>query len=119
MDNSCKTVTDENSGAFIDSECTITHNGKSYTQGGAWMMKRKDTGKFEGRVYHTEKNGRHFVQNWDGSFEVPAIVGRMWRSNMGDRRQSVWFKWNNRYFHGVHCSIDWTELFSAKETKPW
>jgi len=121
-----KTIKDNKTGAFIDQDCTIEHNGMKFTSGGAWLCQRKDTGKFEGLVYVTEtisgdKNQfrDYHVTNWHGDIKIHCITGKTFYSNFGDRRKYVWFKYNDRYFYGLWCSIDWNQSVYVKEMKPW
>lgn len=124
MKSSSNLVKDDKTGAFVENNCSIEFEGKKFTSGGAWLAIRKDTGKMAGQVYVTSEETspgcyRYFAQSWDGSIKVNAIVGDIWTSNFGDRRRSVWFRYQGRYFHGVWCSFDWTQLVTVKEVKPW
>lgn len=80
----------ENNGAFIETECTITHDGKDYTSSGAWLCKRVDTGKYEGMLYLKEKPTLQLT-SWDGSIVIPCKLVRIWINNWGDKRICVHF----------------------------
>lgn len=108
---------DKDSQAFIESDCVLNFNGCEFSSGGAYLLKRKETGKLEGLLYmyqektsepYTDKYGRkygasyrYYVGTWDGSQKVNAITGKEWLSNFGDKRQSIWFSWNGLYFYGI------------------
>lgn len=101
---------------FIDQDCTIEHEGKTFTSGGAFIARRTDTGKFGGIVYAEWRDDKPFtVSNWDGDIRMPAQKGKVWLSNFGDKRRSVWFEWNNVKFYGVWCSIDNNQVVRVKE----
>ena len=100
MQTTSTLVKSESGQEFVEEACTITFQGKSFTSGGGWIMRRKDTGKREGMLYAHESEKT--VSSWDGSIKYPAHVGHVWRSNMGDTRQSVSFKANGRNFSGVY-----------------
>jgi hypothetical protein len=85
---------------FVERECTIKSDGKTFTSGGAWLLKRKDTGKFEGRLYAFEKEGK--IGNWKGDWKVPATFGKEWRGSMGDLRQTVTAKIDDKKFSGIY-----------------
>jgi hypothetical protein len=127
MESKCETV--RNGPAFMDEKCTIVHEGREYTNSGAWICKRVDTGKYEGCVYIREKPEwtgcgnvppigqwpRSTAGNWDGSIQVPCGLGKIYYSNFGDRRRQVWFEWGGMLFHGTWCSIDFNELVHVKQ----
>jgi hypothetical protein len=101
-------VQSENSIAFIESDCKIELGGREFTSGGAWLCQRIDTGRFEGWLYAykkviSEKTGSYqiWVGTWDGSKQVHCTTGQEYYSNFGDTRQSLWFRWNGRYFWGI------------------
>lgn len=114
-----KVVIDKETGAFIDQNCVFDFQGKKFESGGAWICKRVDNGKFGGRVYATcEKDERRgTVQNWHGTLKMPAYFGKIYRSNFGDRRRSVWFTYKNMSFQGMWCNIDYNELVTVKQIK--
>lgn len=103
-------------GTFIDQNCTIKVQGREFTSGGAFILRRKDTGKLAGQVYVSDKNE---VSNWDGSIKMKATFGPIWRSNFGDRRRAVYFRYDGHYFYGMWCGMDYNELVSVREVKPW
>ena len=97
---------------FVETDCKIELKGHEFTSGGAWLCKRKDTGKYGGVLYaykkviipKSEKRNESYqiwVGTWDGSQKVQCQTGTEYRSNFGDMRQSVWFRWEGRFFWGT------------------
>ena len=95
-----------NNPSFIEEKRTIEVGGKKFTSGGSWLLKRTDTGKYEGTVYisWSSRNGRHRITDWNGNKLATASVGKEWTSNFGDLRQPVWFTYKGIQFYGVWCS---------------
>jgi len=89
----------EINGCLIDQDCTIEHEGKKFTSGGAFIGKDKND-KFGGIVYAYESTKQ--VGNWDGSIKINARFGMTWQNNMGDIRQSVYFTYESVNFYGVY-----------------
>ena len=98
----------------LETDCTIEFEGRKFTSGGAFIGVDKN-GKHGGRVY-ADWNKRE-VSNWSGTVKVPAIYGRKFRSNFDDLRRHIWFTWKGINFHGLWCSINWSELVNVKEVK--
>lgn len=109
-------IKDTQSAAFVENNCKIDFGGREFSAGGSWMLRRKDTGKMEALLYISKKEEvyidttghnwgkvtRLYLGSWDGSLKVQvAYRGSEYRSNFGDIRQSVWFRWNGLYFHGI------------------
>lgn len=114
--------------AFIEKDCKLKIDGHEFSYGGAWLCKRVDTGKYEGWLYMYEddktytKDGkpascRPKIGSWDGSIKISCYRGKEWFSNFGDKRQSVWFKYNGHYFYGVHYSKGFSDLVKVREIK--
>lgn len=94
-------------GEFVEEKCCIEHEGKEFCAGGAWIMRRKDTGLREGILYLFRERHEHFVNyfvgTWDGSKKAHAVCLRTWRSNFGDERRSFYFLWEGTKFWGVNA----------------
>lgn len=100
---------------FIETECKIELDGREFSAGGAFLAKRVDNGKFGGILYAYETTIPGQTQardavidkkivsvgTWDGSQKVKCMTGQEYRSNFGDMRQSVWFRWEGRFFWGT------------------
>lgn len=99
---------------FIETNCTIKHKGKKFTSGGAFIWPDK-TGKLRGIVYGDWNKEQ--VTNWHGDIKIQATYGPVYRSNFGDKRRSVWFRYVNHNFYGVWCGIDNTQVIRVHEVK--
>ena len=113
-------IQDQSTGAFIEQKCCVELNGHKFCSGGSWLCIRKDTGKMEGILYASHKpddEGRSFIQSWDGSLKIPAIYGREWRDNFGGLNQSVYFRYEGRYFYGRWAGKDWSDIVRVREIK--
>lgn len=97
MESNCKTI--KSNGCFVDTDCTIQIEGKSFAFGGAFIGKDKK-GKYGGLVYAYPKE--KMIGNWDGSIKVIAHYGREYTSNMGDTRQSIYFTYKGTNFYGIY-----------------
>jgi len=110
----------EKDGAFLEQNCTIEIDGHSLPNGGGWLCKRVDTGKYEGLLY--AYLSEHEIGSWNGSIKIPARFGYSWHSNMGDIRQSVYFTHEidsvKHYFYGVYYKSG-SDIVRVKEVKPW
>jgi hypothetical protein len=98
--------------AFVETSCPFTHNGQTFTAGGAWLMRRRDTGRLEGLLY---AYGDSAVGDWQGQHRYPATFGRPFRSNLGDLRRCVWFRIDGRDFFGVQYGMEWSEVVRVRE----
>ena len=87
-----KTIIDKETGCFIDKNCTLELGGKKFESGGAFLCQRRDTGKMEGFVYANDSKNQ--VSNWHGTLKIPCSFGVTWRSNFGDLRKAVYFKYS-------------------------
>lgn len=99
---------------FIEQDCTITHEGHSFTSGGSWLMTNSKTGKMQGILYASPETNE--VTSWDGSLRIPAYFGKVFQGNMS-RRQYCWFTYAGKHFVGINYSVDWQECISVKEIK--
>jgi hypothetical protein len=78
----------------------IKLKGRIFTSGGAWVGKRKDTGKHEALLYAYEKEGK--IGDWKGKWKVPAVFGNEWTGNMGDKRQHITTMIDGKKFSGTY-----------------
>ena len=101
--------------AFVETDCTIKHDGHEFTSGGSWLGKNKLTGKYEGILYASPKTNE--VTSWDGSLRIPARYGRVFNSNWYNvRRQYCWFKYEGMSFTGINYSVDNQECITVRQT---
>ena len=107
-----KTIT--NGAQFIDQNCKISLQGKTFTSGGAFIAGNRKTKKLGGILYAYPKEKK--VGNWHGSIKVPAYFGREWYSNMRDKRQSVYFTYNGISFYGVYYKSN-SDIVSVRQIK--
>jgi hypothetical protein len=113
MNSNSEVIKDEK-GQFIDQNCTIEIEGRSFSSGGAFLCINTETGKMEGSLYADSKEKR-VIQNWDGSIKIPANYYGFHRGNMGDRRCFVRFKYNGKNFFGRWFGMDWSEIVRVRE----
>ncbi len=90
----------QNGAQFIDQDCSIVIKGRTFTSGGAFIAQNRKTNKLEGIVYAYPQE--HKVGNWHGSLKIHAYYGNEWCSNMGDKRQSIYFAYKGISFYGVY-----------------
>jgi len=107
-------IVNENQKTCLEQACTLEHNGKTFESGGAFIG--VDAKGIHGGVVYGNCNMPE-VMNWHGDIRVPAKYGRIYRSNMGDKRRHVWFTWKGIKYHGVWCSIDWSQIVRVREIK--
>src|SRR3954453_1968396 len=85
---------------FIDQNCSITLEGMTFKYDGAFIITNKKSNKLGGLAYAYPNENK--VGNWDGSLKINAHFGNEWHSNMGDKRQSVYFTHEAILFYGVY-----------------
>jgi hypothetical protein len=90
----------KNGAQFIDHDCKIGIQGITFTSDGAFILRNTKTNKLGGVLYAYPKENK--VGNWNGSIKVRAYFAREWYSNIGDKRQSVYFTYEGIYFYGVY-----------------
>jgi hypothetical protein len=110
-------IKDNQTGAFVEDKCCIEHEGHKFCSGGSWLGIRKDTGKMEGILYatNTPYEGNSVITSWDGSLKIRAVYGREWRDNFGGLNQSVYFRYNDRYFYGRWAGKDRSDIVRCRE----
>lgn len=104
----------KNDKAFVETDCTFEHEGKKFTSGGSWLMKRKDNGKYEGILYANPEKRQ--VTSWDGSLVIPATFGKVFQGNIS-KRQYCWFTYQGMHFVGINYSVDWQDCIKVKQIK--
>ena len=124
-------ITDETGAAFVETKCIFEHDNVKFESGGSFLTQRKDTGKREGMLYrlkryptYKENFGHPFtlsrcsgvVGSWDDSLRIRAYFSASWRSNFGDIRQSVYFKYQDKCYHGIWYTN--SDIIRCWEMKP-
>lgn len=105
---------DTQSKGFIETKCCIDHHGQKFCAGGSWLLKRIDTGKYEGVLYGDWD--KKVISSWDGSLKIPAYYSyRDFRNNFNARCCTVHFKYAGMYFYGRWSGMDWSQLIRVKE----
>ena len=99
---------------FIEKDCCITFGGKKFCSGGSLLGLNRKTGKHQGLFYAYPETKE--VGTWDGKKKVRAKYLSTWINNMGDRRQSVYFTWDNLRMYGVYFLTN-SSIIRAKEIK--
>ena len=100
---------------FIEENCTVEHNGKEYTAGGAWLTQCTD-GYYRGVVYSTWGKGS-FVTDWHGKKIASARYGHKFRGNFC-WMQYVSFEYEGIMFKGFYCP-DWNQSIRVRSTKKY
>jgi hypothetical protein len=107
--------------AFVEPDCTFTHEGKTFESGGAWLAQRKDTGRYEGILY--AKPETHEVTDWHGKLRIQASFGPVWHSAFRDyqgfpqKNRTIRFEYQGKRFSGIQYNIDWSEIVRVKEVR--
>lgn len=96
---------------YIETDCTITHEGQAFTNGGSYLLPCTD-GKVRGMVYVNEKN--HTVTTWHGEF-IARCRWVNYRGNFCNMRR-VSFSLDGRNFVGDYCP-DWSEVVKVRSTR--
>jgi len=97
---------------FIESDCSIQHNGQSFTAGGAHICDCSD-GYRRGVVYVRPEAKE--VTDWHGNKLATANFGRVYQGNFS-RMQAVTFIHDGITFHGRYCP-DWSQALRVRSTK--
>ena len=119
---------------FIENDCTIRHEGKSFTSGGAWICECSD-GYYHGIVYVKPDdsdtsplaNGVRLysshlrpcagsVTTWHGERIAAAQFGARYQSTYC-RMRSVSFEFNGMHFTGRYCP-DTSQAVRVRARKP-
>jgi len=103
-----------NGAQFIDQSCSINLQGMTFTSDGAFILRNIKTNKLGGILYAYPKENK--VGNWDGTIKVSAYFGREWYSNMGEKRQAVYFTYNKISFYGVYYKTN-SDIVRVRQIK--
>lgn len=99
---------------FVETDCTVEHEGKRYTSGGACIVDCSD-GYRRGVVYVGRDLGQDIVTDWHGNTIALARLGPVYRGNFC-RMQSVSFTLHGVRYHGRYCP-DWAQCVRIRSTK--
>lgn len=90
-------------GELLETDCTISFEGRSFTSSGAYLSVNPKTGKLHGILYlHYSKDIAHKdVGTWDGSKKTPCTLTNTWRGSFDDTRNYFLFEWDGREFSGI------------------
>ena len=94
---------------FIETDCKIEHEGKSFESGGSFICECSD-GYLRGIVYAKPENKT--VVTWHGEVIAKAIFGRIYQGNFC-KMQSVSFDLNGKRFNGRYCP-DWAQMVRVR-----
>jgi hypothetical protein len=112
--------------AFIETDCKIEHEGKSFESGGSFLAINKKTGKLGGILYACySKKDLPFgeVTSWNGSLRIKAKFGYIFNSNFRDcqgfpvKRQYCWFSYQGHNFIGINYNVEWQNCITVREIK--
>jgi hypothetical protein len=96
---------------IIETNCTIEHEGRSYSAAGASLCPCPDS-YWRGVVYVKPPAA---VTDWHGNRIASALFGREYRGNFCTMR-AVTFDWNGIRFHGRYCP-DRSQAVGVRSTK--
>ncbi len=113
--------------------CTIIHEGKEFTSGGAAMW-TDEAGKLRGILYVADsltvgavptcgnaRSRERVLTSWDGSLKIHATLASVWENSFVDyhgRRQvnqSFYFTIKGRKCRGVNYNREWSQIVRFKE----
>jgi hypothetical protein len=97
---------------FVEENCTITHEGKEFISGGAWIADCTD-GYRRGVVYASPT--KKCVTDWHGNKIADAVFGPIYQGNYC-KMQSVSFIVDGVKFSGRYCP-DWACAVRVRSTK--
>ena len=97
---------------FVETDASMKILGRKFTSGGAFIAKRRDTGKLGGILYAYPNDNA--VGSWDGKMKIPANFDREYYSNMGDKRQTIRFYHDGKRFIGTWFK-DRSDVVRVKE----
>lgn len=99
---------------FLEDNCTIEIDGKSFTSGGSFIGKHRKTGLLGGCLYAYPKENK--IGSWNGEIKIPCKFKNQWLSNMGDTRQLIYFEYKGHKFWGIYYKSS-GDLVRIKEVK--
>lgn len=105
---------------FMETDCKITHEGREFDSGGAYILPCTD-GKWRGVVYVKINNDsptwrgvyRGTVTTWKG--EKIADCSATYFDGNFCRMSAVSFDWNGHHFTGRYCP-DWADACKVHST---
>lgn len=101
---------------FVEKDCAVKIQGRSFTMNGAYLMLDKKTGLYFGLLYAShDETGQPRIGSWDSTWSFPMICGKTWRSNMGDGRMAIKAQLCGRAFHGTWFTD--SSIVRVKESK--
>jgi len=102
---------------FAETDCTFNFGEHSCTSGGAYIGVHRKTGKLGGLLYI--QDGGKMVGDWHGDDVTPVeYAGKVYRSNFGDRRQTLYFHWHDTPMMGVYMREN-SDIVRCKQIKEW
>ena len=104
---------------FVETDCMITHEGKTFESGGSYLVDCTD-GYRRGVVYAKpigtpNTTGCPCVTTWHGEYIASAHFGREYRGNFC-RMQSVSFTLDGVRYTGRYCP-DWSQAVKVRSTR--
>lgn len=108
---------------FIEQDCTIEHEGKSYTSGGAYLVECPD-GKHRGVVYVSNALSVHGSRGWLSGYaditdwhgnKIARCIYTDYRGNFCKMRR-ISFELDGKKFVGDYCP-DWSQACKVRSTK--
>jgi hypothetical protein len=105
---------------FIEQDCTVTHEGRDFTAGGAWLADCTD-GYRRGVVYVNDAGCDPYCQaevavtDWHGNVLARGVVGARYRGNHC-RMRCLTFTHNGVVFTGRYCP-DTSQAVRVRSTK--
>lgn len=105
---------------FVETDCKITFEGKTFSSGGTFLLPRKFDGLLGGILYRHQDNT---IGNWEGSIKIPYTITNTWNSVFRDyhgcpqKNQSIRFTYQGKQFSGIHYNIEWNDVIHVKELK--
>lgn len=97
---------------MLEKNCTITHEGKVYESGGAYILPCND-GKLRGVVY--VRGNLKEVTDWHGNLIARLDTYRNYRGNFC-RMARITFTYDGRKMVGEYCP-DWADACKVRSTK--
>lgn len=97
---------------FVEEDCTITHEGRTFTAGGAWLADCPD-GYRRGVVYANP--GAGIVTDWHGNVIARASYGKPYQGPFCTM-QSVSFVVDGILYAGRWCP-DWASAVNVRSTR--
>lgn len=103
-------------GTFVESDCTIEHEGQKFESGGAWLCHCSD-GIMRGVVYAKPVKGSYSgtVTDWHGNHIANARFGPVYRGAFCNMR-AVSFVLDGKRFYGRYCP-DWAEAVRVRSSR--